>query len=133
MQDEFAARFALDRFIWSGKAAAPARRSYLRSHLFGCVAIFGMAALVANGDSAPVAVWLFAGVTVLAHRGDAARVPALSWQLTAKSDARRRDQRRASRLHSSRASRDERKSLTTDLTRRLLFRGQPLRRLEMLA
>jgi hypothetical protein len=66
LQDEFAARFALDRFIWSGKAAAPARRSYLRSHLFGCFAFFGMAALVANGDSAPVAVWLFAGVTVFA-------------------------------------------------------------------
>ena len=66
LQDEFAARFALDRFIWSGKAAAPARRSYLRSHLFGCVAIFGMSALVANGDSAPAAVWLFAGMTVFA-------------------------------------------------------------------
>ena len=66
LQDEFAARFALDRFIWSGKAAAPARRSYLRSHLFGCVAIFGMAALVANGDTAPAAVWLSAGVTVFA-------------------------------------------------------------------
>ena len=66
LQDEFAARFALDRFIWSGKAAAPARRSYLRSHVFGCIAFFGMAALVANGDSAPIAVWLFAGVTVFA-------------------------------------------------------------------
>ena len=66
LQQEFAARFALDRFIWSGKAAAPARRSYLRSHLFGCVAVFSMAALVANGDSAPVAVWLFAGVTMFA-------------------------------------------------------------------
>jgi hypothetical protein len=66
LQDEFAARFALDRFIWSGTAAAAARRSYLRSHVFGCIAIFGMAALVANSDSAPVAVWLFAGVTVFA-------------------------------------------------------------------
>jgi hypothetical protein len=66
LQDEFAARFALDRFIWSGKAAAPARRSYLRSHLCGCVAFFGMATLVANVDSAPVAIWLFAGVSVFA-------------------------------------------------------------------
>ena len=66
LQDEFAARFALDRFIWSDKAAAPARRSYLRSHIFGCIAVVGMAALAANGDSAPFAVWLFAGVTVFA-------------------------------------------------------------------
>jgi len=66
LQEEFAARFALDRFIWSGKAAAPARRSYLRSHVFGCVAFFGLAALAANGNSEPVAVWLFAGVTVFA-------------------------------------------------------------------
>jgi len=66
LQDEFAVRFALDRFIWSGKAAAPARRSYLRSHVFGCIAFFGMAALVASSDSAPIAVWLFAGVTVFA-------------------------------------------------------------------
>jgi hypothetical protein len=66
LREEFAARFALDRFLGSGKAAAPARRSYLRSHVFGCIAFFGMTLLVANGDSAPVAVWLFAGVTVFA-------------------------------------------------------------------
>ena len=66
LQDEFAARFALDRFIWSSKAAAPARRSYLRSHIYGCFAFFGMMALVANSDSAPVAVWLFGAVTVFA-------------------------------------------------------------------
>jgi hypothetical protein len=66
LQEEFAARFALDRFIWSGKAAAPARRSYLRSHVFGCVAFFGMSTLAAHGNSEPVAVWLFAGATVFA-------------------------------------------------------------------
>jgi hypothetical protein len=66
LQDEFAARFALDRFIWRGKAAAPARRSYLRSHVFGCIGFIGMAALVANGDSAPAAVWLFAGAALFA-------------------------------------------------------------------
>lgn len=66
LQDEFAARFALDRFIWSGKAAAPARCSYLRSHLYGCAAFFGMAALVAGVDSAPAVVWLFAGVALFA-------------------------------------------------------------------
>ena len=66
LQDEFAARFALDRFIWSGKAAAPARRSYLRSHIFGCIGFIGMAALAANGDSAPAIVWLFTGGTVFA-------------------------------------------------------------------
>ena len=66
LQNEFAARFALDRFIWSSKAAAAARRSYLRSHVSACFAFFGMTALAANGDSAPVAVWLFAGVTLFA-------------------------------------------------------------------
>ena len=67
LQDgKFAARFALDRFIWSGTGAAAARRSYLRSHIFGCIAFIGMMALVASSDSAPVAVWLFAGVTVFA-------------------------------------------------------------------
>ena len=66
LQDEFAARFALDRFIWSGKTAAAARRSYVRSHVFGCIAFIGMAALVANGDSAPGAVWLFTAVALFA-------------------------------------------------------------------
>jgi len=66
LQDEFAARFALDRFIWSGTPAAAARRSYLLSHVFGCIAFCGMTALAAGNDSAPVTVWLFAGATVIA-------------------------------------------------------------------
>ena len=66
LQDEFAARFALDRFIWSGKAAAPARRSYLRSHAAACVAFFGMTALAAENDSASITVWIFGGISVAA-------------------------------------------------------------------
>ena len=66
LQDEFAARFALDRFIWSGKATAPARRSYLRSHGFACIAFFGMTALAAGNNSAPVTVWIFGGISVAA-------------------------------------------------------------------
>jgi hypothetical protein len=66
LQDEFAARFALDRFIWSGKAAAAARRSYLRSHAYACIAFFGMTGLAAGNDSAPVTIWIFGGVSVAA-------------------------------------------------------------------
>ncbi len=66
LQDEFAARFALDRFIWSGKAAAAARRSYLRSHAAACIAFFGMTALAAGNDSAPVTVWTFGGISAAA-------------------------------------------------------------------
>jgi hypothetical protein len=64
LQDEFAARFALDRFIWSGNAAEPARRSYLRSHAAACVAFFGMTALAAT--SAAVSVWIFGGISAAA-------------------------------------------------------------------
>jgi hypothetical protein len=64
LQNEFAARFALDGFIWSGKAAAPARRSYLRSHAAACIGFIGMTALAAG--SAPVSVWIFGGISVTA-------------------------------------------------------------------
>jgi hypothetical protein len=64
LQDEFAA--ALDRFIWSGKAAAPARRSYLRSHAAACIAFSEMTALAAGNASATVTVWTFAGISAAA-------------------------------------------------------------------
>ena len=65
-QDEFAARFALDCFVWSGKAAAPARRSYLRSHAPACIAFFGMTALAAGNDSTGVTVGTFAAISLVA-------------------------------------------------------------------
>lgn len=65
LQGEFAARFAFDRFIWSGTATAAARRSYLLSHVYGCAGLLGMTVLAA-GNSSPFAVWSLAGITVLA-------------------------------------------------------------------
>jgi hypothetical protein len=64
LQDEFAARFALDRFIWSGKAAAPARRSYLSSHTAACIAFFGNDR--ARRRQCQLSPWIFAGISAAA-------------------------------------------------------------------
>jgi len=113
LQDEFAVRFALDRFIWSGKAAAPARRSYLRSHVFGCIAIFWHGGTgCQQRQRADRGLAVCRRDRVCACR-QSARLVALSRQLTQKATPATGDRRRASRLPSgpAQAGTNERPSL----------------------
>ena len=65
LREEMTGRFAVERFIRSGAAPLPARRSFFLSHAFGCIGLFGMTVLAA-GDSSTIVVWLLAGATVVA-------------------------------------------------------------------
>ena len=65
LQEELAARFAFDTFIWAESVPASARRDYLRSHVYACVAFVSILA-VAIERGPPIAALLFGTISLIA-------------------------------------------------------------------
>jgi hypothetical protein len=65
LQEEHAARSALDYFILNGAVPATARRDYLRANIFGCIAALLLTLFVAGEADSLIAIFIFGAITTL--------------------------------------------------------------------